>query len=63
MGDTVDEALVNAGDALRDYAIEAERNGDEIARPSPFQAIETPVGNQLVSIPLTRPSDIDLGAW
>ena len=24
--------------------------------PSPFQSIETPVGNQLISIPLIRPS-------
>ena len=56
MGNTVDEALLNAEDALRDYAIETERDGDEPARPSPFQSIETPIGNQLVSIPLIRPS-------
>ena len=56
MGHSVDEALVNAEDALRDYAVETERDGDELARPSPFQSIETPVGNQLVSIPLIRPS-------
>lgn len=62
MGHTVDEALLNAEDALRDYAIESERDGDELARPSPLQSIETPVGNRLVSIPLTRPADIDLGA-
>ena len=40
--DTVDEALLNAKDALRDYAVETERDGDELARPSPFQTIETP---------------------
>ena len=56
MGHTVDEALVNAEDALRDYVVETERDGDELAMPSPFQSIETPVGNQLVSIPLIRPS-------
>ena len=56
MGSTVDEALLNAEDALRDYAIETERDGAELARPSPFQMIETPAGNQLVSIPLIRPS-------
>ena len=56
MGDTVDEALVNAEAALRDYAVETERDGDELATPSPFQSIETPAGNQLVSIPLIRPS-------
>lgn len=56
MGSTVDEALLNAEDVLRDYAIETERDGAELARPSPFQTIETPTGNRLVSIPLTRPS-------
>ena len=56
MGNTIDEALLNAEDALRDYAIEAERDGEELAVPSPFQAIKTPTGNQLVSIPLIRPS-------
>ena len=56
MGCTVDEALVNAEDALRDYAIETERDGDELAVPSPFQSVETPAGNQLVSITLIRPS-------
>ena len=56
MGNTIDEALLNAEDALRDYAIEAERDGEELAVPSPFQAIQTPTGNQLVAIPLIRPS-------
>ena len=56
MGNTIDEALLNAEDALRDYAIEAERDGEELAVPSPFQTIQTPTGNQLVSIPLIRPS-------
>ncbi len=56
MGDTVDEALLHAEDVLRDYAAEIERDGEELASPSPFQSIETPKGNQLVSIPLIRPS-------
>lgn len=56
MGHTVDEALLNAEDALRDYAIETEKDGEELATPSPFQSIETPAGNQLVSIPLIRTS-------
>ena len=54
MGDTVDEAMLNAEDALRDYAVETERDGGELVPPSPLQAIETPVGNRLVSIPLPR---------
>ena len=56
MGSTVDEALLNAEDALRDYAIETERDGAELVPPSPFQTIKTPVGNQLVSIALIRSS-------
>ena len=54
MGHTVDEALLNAEDALRDYAIEAEKDGEELARPSHFRSIETPRGSQLTSIPLVR---------
>ena len=56
MGATLDEALLNAEEALRDYAIEAEKDGEDLAVPSPFQSIATPAGNQLVSIPLIRPS-------
>lgn len=56
MGKTVDEALMNAEAALQDYAVETARDGDGLAVPSPFQAIETPKGNQLVSVPLIRPS-------
>ena len=56
MGYTVDEALLNAEDVLRDYAIETEKDGEELAAPSPFQSVETPKGHQLVSIPLIRPS-------
>ena len=62
MGHSVDEALRNAEEALRDYAVETEKDGDEIARPSPFQAVESPIGNQLVSIPLIRPSGPSIGA-
>ena len=54
MGHTVAEALLNAEDVLRDYAIETERDGEPLATPSPLRSIETPAGNQLVSIPLTR---------
>ncbi len=56
MGKTVEEALLNAEAALQDYAVETEMDGDELAVPSPFRAIETPKGNQLVSVPLIRPS-------
>ena len=50
------EALLNAEAVLQDYAIETEKDGSELANPSPFRSIPTPVGNQLVSIPLIRPS-------
>lgn len=54
MGNTVDEALVNAEEALRDYAIEAEKDGEKISLPSAFEQLEVPCGNTLVSVPLIR---------
>ncbi|MCY4365533.1 MAG: type II toxin-antitoxin system HicB family antitoxin [Chloroflexi bacterium] len=56
MGSTIDEALINAEAALRDYAVETERDGDELVDASPLQFVKTPPGNQLVSIPLIRTS-------
>ena len=52
MGATIDEALVNAEEALKDYVIETEKDGDELAVASPAEAIETPHGSLLVSVPL-----------
>lgn len=52
MGKTVDEALVNAEDALRDYAIETEKDDAEVARPSEIEDVTAPAGSTLVSIPL-----------
>ena len=54
MGHTVDEALLNAEDALRDYVIETEKDGLELADPSPLRSISIPEGNQLVSISLNQ---------
>ena len=34
MGKTVDAAMVNADEALRDYEIEAEKDGEAITPPS-----------------------------
>ena len=62
MGHTVDEALLNAEEVLRDYALETEKDGEELAAASSFQSIKTPKGNQLVSIPLIRPSGKSVGA-
>ena len=54
MGKTVDEAMINAEEALRDYAIEAVKDGEEIAQPSDLERVETPAGQTLVSVPLIR---------
>ncbi len=54
MGTTVDEALVNAEEALRDYAIEAEKDGEKISQPSALERVDVPCGNALVSVPLIR---------
>lgn len=56
MGYTVEDAMVNAEDALRDYTLDAEQDGEFPPDPSPFQAIDVPEGSQLVSIPLIRVS-------
>ncbi|MCY4439833.1 MAG: type II toxin-antitoxin system HicB family antitoxin [Deltaproteobacteria bacterium] len=54
MGKTVDEAMVNAEEALRDYAIEAEKDNEAIIPPSNMERVETQAGQALVSIPLIR---------
>ncbi len=56
MGYTVDDALLNAEDSLRDYAIEMERDGTKLATPSPSHSIVIPEGNRLVSISLRSAS-------
>ena len=56
MGYTVEDALVNAEDALRDYTLDAEEDGEVLPHPSPFQSINVPNGSQLVSIPLIKVS-------
>ena len=52
MGHTVEEALRNAEDVLRDYAIETEIDGEELASPSTFESVETPKGSRLISVSL-----------
>lgn len=52
MGSTIDEALANAAEALRDYALETERDGENLILPSPEDTLWIPSGNQLVFIPL-----------
>ena len=54
MGVTMDEALLNAEEALRDYVIETEKTGDKPVSPSLIEEIETPAGSALVSVSLIR---------
>ena len=54
MGHTVEEALRNAEDVLRDYAVETEIDGEELARPSSTQSVEVPAGSRIVSVSLVR---------
>lgn len=54
MGATMDEAMINAEEALRDYALEAERDGVDVVPPSAIEAVRPEVGSALVSIPLIR---------
>ena len=55
MGHTVDEALLNAEESLRDYMLDAEQDGEEAPEPSPLQTIEVPSESQLASVPFKRP--------
>ena len=52
MGNTLEEAIRHAEEALQDYAVEAERDGLELKHPSPLEATEVPDGSSLTSIAL-----------
>ena len=56
MGESFDEALLNAEEALRDCIEVLEERGWEYVKPSNAHEVEVPAGNVLVSIPLIRPS-------
>ena len=56
MGNTIDEALLDAEDALHDYAVETRRDGVSLTEPTPLESIETSTGTKLVSIPPIEPS-------
>ena len=56
MGDTIDEALMNAEEALRDYAIETEMDGDAIVRPCELDEVVVEPGQILTAVPLIRQS-------
>lgn len=54
MGKTLDEVMVNAEEALRDYATETEKDNEAVVPPSDLERVETQPGQALVSIPLIR---------
>ncbi|WP_306119606.1 MULTISPECIES: type II toxin-antitoxin system HicB family antitoxin [unclassified Roseitalea] len=54
MGTTIDEALLNAEEALRDYVLETEADGLAIAAPTAPEAVVVPPGSSLVLVPLIR---------
>ncbi len=54
MGATMNEALLNAQEAILDYVIETEKTGNEIVFPSLIEKVEAPAGVALVLIPLDR---------
>lgn len=56
MGETIDEAILNAEESLRDAALDTERDGKTLAAPTPMEKVAVPVGSTLTSIPLIRES-------
>ena len=52
MGDTIDEALMYAEEALRDYVIETERDGGEIVQPCALEEGVVEPGQILTAVPL-----------
>ena len=54
MGATIDEALINAEEALRDYALEMQRDGETVAPPSAVELLSAPSGSALVFVPLIQ---------
>ena len=54
MGETMDDALVHAEEALRDYVTETERDGAQVVEASPVENVTPPEGSVLVAIPLIR---------
>lgn len=55
MGHTVEEALSNARDVLRDCAIVSEEYDEELAPPSAPEDIDVPPGCRLAAVALVPP--------
>ena len=54
MGETMDDALLHAEEALRDYVTETEADGLSVAEASPIERVSPPEGATLVTVPLIR---------
>ena len=54
MGTTVDEALVNAEEAVRDWVESMEAHGQDIPAPSAPEAVHVEPGSSLTHVSLTR---------
>ncbi len=54
MGETMNDALLHAEEALRDYVTETEADGGRVAEASAIERVSPPEGATLVSIPLIR---------
>lgn len=52
MGSTIGEAMARAEEALRDYAIEAGKDGSVLRPPAAIENMEVPSGHTLVPVPL-----------
>ena len=58
MGDTLKEAMANAEEALRDYALESARDGLALTTPSAPEHIQVPDGCTLTHVALVRTSTL-----
>ncbi len=56
MGDTIDEALMNAEEALRDYVIETETDGEAVEQSGDLEQVCVGSGQILTTVPLIRQS-------
>ena len=58
MGDTPKEAMANAEEALKDYALESERDGLALIPPSASEHIQVPASCTLTHVTLARSSSL-----
>ncbi len=56
MGETIDEAIMNAEAALHDAYVEARTDGQALVAPTAPEDVHVDPGHTLLSIPLIRPA-------